>query len=89
MKALKIVAVALGATLAALIVIPLLVLAGLFIWLKRYTSYTIGITCGRSWYRAFPSTHKIVSCGGTMVCITAIFCKMLNQAIMGVCPQHL
>ena len=34
MKALKIVAVALGVTLAALIVIPLLVLAGLFIWLK-------------------------------------------------------
>jgi uncharacterized membrane protein YjgN (DUF898 family) len=34
MKALKIVAVALGVTLAALIVIPLLLLAGLFIWLK-------------------------------------------------------
>jgi hypothetical protein len=34
MKALKIVAVALGITLAALIVIPLIVLAGLFIWLK-------------------------------------------------------
>jgi len=34
MKALKIVAVALGVTLAALIVIPLVVLAGLFIWLK-------------------------------------------------------
>ncbi len=34
MKALKIVAVALGVTLAALIVIPLLVLAGLFVWLK-------------------------------------------------------
>jgi hypothetical protein len=34
MKALKIVAVALGITLAALIVIPLIILAGLFIWLK-------------------------------------------------------
>ncbi|MGC8633167.1 MAG: hypothetical protein ACP5VP_00630 [Candidatus Limnocylindrales bacterium] len=34
MKALKMVAVALGVTLAALVVIPLLVLAGLFIWLK-------------------------------------------------------
>jgi hypothetical protein len=34
MKALKIVAVALGITLAALIVIPLVILAGLFIWLK-------------------------------------------------------
>ena len=34
MKALKTVAVALGVTLAALIVIPLLVLAGLFVWLK-------------------------------------------------------
>lgn len=34
MKALKTVAVALGITLAALIVIPLLVLAGLFVWLK-------------------------------------------------------
>lgn len=34
MKALKIVAVALGVTLAALIVIPLVVLAGLFVWLK-------------------------------------------------------
>jgi hypothetical protein len=34
MKALKIVAVALGITLAALVVIPLLVLAGLFVWLK-------------------------------------------------------
>ncbi len=34
MKALKTVAVALGITLAALIVIPLAVLAGLFIWLK-------------------------------------------------------
>ncbi|HET7677738.1 MAG TPA: hypothetical protein VFK38_07775 [Candidatus Limnocylindrales bacterium] len=34
MKALKIVAVALGVTLAALVVIPLIVLAGLFIWLK-------------------------------------------------------
>jgi hypothetical protein len=33
-KALKIVAVALGVTLAALVVIPLLVLAGLFVWLK-------------------------------------------------------
>lgn len=34
MKALKIVAAALGVTLAALVVIPLVVLAGLFIWLK-------------------------------------------------------
>lgn len=34
MKALKIVAVALGVTLAALVVIPLVVLAGLFVWLK-------------------------------------------------------
>jgi len=34
MKALKTVAVALGVTLAALIVIPLVVLAGLFVWLK-------------------------------------------------------
>jgi hypothetical protein len=34
MKALKTVAVALGVTLAALIIIPLAVLAGLFIWLK-------------------------------------------------------
>ena len=34
MKALKIVAIALGITLAALIIIPLVVLAGLFIWLK-------------------------------------------------------
>jgi len=34
MKALKIVAVALGVTLAALVVIPLIVLAGLFVWLK-------------------------------------------------------
>jgi len=34
MKALRLVAVALGVTLAALIVIPLAVLAGLFIWLK-------------------------------------------------------
>lgn len=34
MKALKIVAVALGIILAALIVIPLVVLAALFVWLK-------------------------------------------------------
>ena len=34
MKALKTVAVALGITLAALIVIPLIVLAGLFVWQK-------------------------------------------------------
>jgi len=34
MKALKTVAVALGVTLGALIVIPLVVLAGLFVWLK-------------------------------------------------------
>ena len=34
MKALKTVAVALGITLGALIVIPLAVLAGLFVWLK-------------------------------------------------------
>jgi hypothetical protein len=34
MKALRLVAVALGVTLAALIVIPLAVLAGLFVWLK-------------------------------------------------------
>jgi len=34
MKALRTVAVALGVTLAALIVIPLVVLAGLFVWLK-------------------------------------------------------
>lgn len=34
MKALKVVAVALGVTLGALIVIPLVVLAGLFVWLK-------------------------------------------------------
>jgi hypothetical protein len=33
-RALKTVAVALGITLAALIVIPLAVLAGLFVWLK-------------------------------------------------------
>ena len=34
MKALKAVAVAMGITLAAILVIPLLVLAGLFVWLK-------------------------------------------------------
>jgi len=34
MKALKTVAVALGVTLAALIVIPLAVLAGLLVWMK-------------------------------------------------------
>jgi hypothetical protein len=34
MRALKTVAVALGITLAALLVIPLLVLALLFVWLK-------------------------------------------------------
>jgi hypothetical protein len=34
MKAHKTVAVALGITLAAMIVIPLVVLAGLFVWLK-------------------------------------------------------
>jgi hypothetical protein len=34
MRALKTVAVALGITLGALIVIPLAVLAGLFVWLK-------------------------------------------------------
>ena len=34
MKALKTVAIALGITLGALIVIPLLILAGLFVWLK-------------------------------------------------------
>jgi hypothetical protein len=33
-KALKTVAVALGVTLGAMIVIPLIVLAGLFVWLK-------------------------------------------------------
>jgi hypothetical protein len=34
MKALKTVAVALGITLGAILVIPLFVLAGLFVWLK-------------------------------------------------------
>lgn len=34
MRALKTVAVALGITLGAILVIPLLVLAGLFVWLK-------------------------------------------------------
>jgi hypothetical protein len=34
MKALKTVAVALGITLGALVVIPLAVLTGLFVWLK-------------------------------------------------------
>ena len=34
MKALKTVAVALGVTLGALLVVPLIVLAGLFVWLK-------------------------------------------------------
>ena len=34
MRALKTVAVALGVTLAALLVIPLIVLAALFVWLK-------------------------------------------------------
>ena len=34
MKALRAVAVALGVTLGAILVIPLLVLAGLFVWLK-------------------------------------------------------
>jgi uncharacterized membrane protein YjgN (DUF898 family) len=34
MKALKVVLISVGALLAALIVIPLTVLAGLFVWLK-------------------------------------------------------
>lgn len=34
MRALKTVAVALGITLGALLIIPLIVLAGLFVWLK-------------------------------------------------------
>jgi len=33
-KVVRIVAIALGITLAALVVIPLVVLAGLFVWLK-------------------------------------------------------
>ena len=36
MKALKTVAIALGVTLAALIVIPLVVLVGLFVWLAIF-----------------------------------------------------
>lgn len=34
MKVLKILAISIGALLAALIVIPLTILAGLFVWLK-------------------------------------------------------
>lgn len=34
MKVIKVLAIGLGAVVAALIVIPLLVLAGLFVWLK-------------------------------------------------------
>ncbi len=34
MKALRTIAVALGITLGAMIIIPLFVLAGLFVWLK-------------------------------------------------------
>jgi hypothetical protein len=34
MRALKTVAVALGITLGAILIIPLVVLAGLFVWLK-------------------------------------------------------
>lgn len=34
MKALKVVLISVGALLAALIVIPLAILAGLFVWLK-------------------------------------------------------
>jgi uncharacterized membrane protein YjgN (DUF898 family) len=34
MKALKVVLIGIGALLAALIVIPLTILAGLFVWLK-------------------------------------------------------
>ncbi|MHB8398654.1 MAG: hypothetical protein ACYDCI_06940 [Candidatus Limnocylindrales bacterium] len=34
MKALRTVAIALGVTLGALVVIPVVVLAGLFVWLK-------------------------------------------------------
>ena len=34
MKAMRTVAVALGITLGALLIIPLIVLAGLFVWLK-------------------------------------------------------
>jgi hypothetical protein len=34
MKALKVLGIALGVLLAALVIIPLVVLAGLFIWLK-------------------------------------------------------
>ncbi|HEY7847041.1 MAG TPA: hypothetical protein VIC83_02480 [Candidatus Limnocylindria bacterium] len=34
MKALKVLLIAVGALLAALIVIPLTILAGLFVWLK-------------------------------------------------------
>jgi hypothetical protein len=34
MKALKVVLIGVGAVLAALIVIPLTILAGLFVWLK-------------------------------------------------------
>jgi hypothetical protein len=34
MKALKIIAISIGALLAAMIVIPLTILAGLFVWLK-------------------------------------------------------
>lgn len=34
MRAIRVIAIGLGAVVAALIVIPLLVLAGLFVWLK-------------------------------------------------------
>jgi len=34
MKVLKVIAISIGALLAALIVIPLTILAGLFVWLK-------------------------------------------------------
>ena len=58
MKALKTVAVALGITLAALIVIPLIVLAGLFVWLKVTEEQTKRSSRARSRRRLIDATPK-------------------------------
>ena len=55
---------------------------GFFLWLKRNTSDTIGITGGANRNRTFPSTEGKISCCGTMIGIAAIFHQVFYQAVM-------
>jgi hypothetical protein len=57
---------------------------GFLLWLEGDTADAIGVTGGRAGDRAFPASHKIVTCCRTMIGQAAIFGQVAYEPVVGI-----